>query len=121
MKDLKKADIDEVKSLGKPPAGVVLTMHATCVMFGIKGVKDKDADGKKFDNYFAAAKVRCPTQSRKLNARESRTAAIAGPGRELDEKRSPLRAASSAQTHWCSCRRLVSDVGLTPDTARTPS
>ena len=57
LKDLKKADIDEVKSLGKPPAGVVLTMHATCVMFGIKGIKDKDGDGKKFDNYFKAAQT----------------------------------------------------------------
>jgi dynein heavy chain, axonemal len=49
LKDLKKADIDEVKSLGKPPYGVKLTMQATCIMFDVKPdkVSDPDAPGKK--------------------------------------------------------------------------
>jgi Microtubule-binding stalk of dynein motor len=49
LKDLKKADIDEVKSLGKPPYGVKLTMQATCIMFDVKPdkVADPDAPGKK--------------------------------------------------------------------------
>ena len=56
---LKKADIDEVKSLGKPPAGVVLTAHAACIMFEVKGTKIKDPDnptGPKIDDYWKPAK-----------------------------------------------------------------
>lgn len=39
----------KVKSLGKPPYGVKLTMEATCIMFGIKPDKMNDPDhpGKK--------------------------------------------------------------------------
>jgi dynein heavy chain, axonemal len=49
LKDLKKADIDEVKSLGKPPAGVLLTIEATCIMFNVKPdkVNDPTVQGKK--------------------------------------------------------------------------
>ena len=56
---LKKADIDEVKSLGKPPGGVVLTAHAACIMFEVKGTKIKDPDnptGPKIDDYWKPAK-----------------------------------------------------------------
>ena len=31
---LKKADIDEIKNLGKPPKGVLLTAEATCYVWG---------------------------------------------------------------------------------------
>lgn len=39
----------QVKSLGKPPYGVKLTMEATCIMFGIKPdkINDPDNPGKK--------------------------------------------------------------------------
>ena len=36
LKDLKRADIDEVKSLGRPPINVVRTLTALCIMFDIK-------------------------------------------------------------------------------------
>ncbi len=38
LNKLKKGDIDEVRAMKKPPAGVKLTIHATCVMFNIKPV-----------------------------------------------------------------------------------
>ena len=37
---LSKSDIDEVKSLGKPPGGVRTVISATCVMFEIKPKKE---------------------------------------------------------------------------------
>lgn len=54
LKDLKKADIDEVKSLGKPPVNVVRTLTACCIMFDIKPdmVNDPDNPGKKIKDYF---------------------------------------------------------------------
>ena len=57
LKDLKKGDIDEVKVMGKPPAGVRLCMEAICIMFEIKPEKvaDPDTPGKKIDDYFKAA------------------------------------------------------------------
>ena len=57
LKDLKKADIDEVKVMGKPPAGVRLCMEAVCIMFEVKPEKvaDPDTPGKKIDDYFKAA------------------------------------------------------------------
>jgi dynein heavy chain, axonemal len=57
LKDLKKADIDEVKGMGRPPAGVKLTMEAICTMFDIKAekVNDPDNPGKKIMDYFKAA------------------------------------------------------------------
>ena len=41
--------ICQVRSLGKPPYGVKLTMEATCIMFGIKPdkINDPDNPGKK--------------------------------------------------------------------------
>lgn len=58
LKDLKKADIDEVKSLGRPPVNVVKTLTACCIMFDIKPnvVNDPDNPGKKIKDYFTAAK-----------------------------------------------------------------
>ena len=57
---LKKADIDEVKSLGKPPHGVILTSEACCIMFEIKPDKIKDPEGgtKKVNDYWTPAKTK---------------------------------------------------------------
>ena len=57
LDSLKKSDIDEVKSLGKPPAGVRLTMEVCCGFFEIKADMVKDPDsGKKVPDYFGTAK-----------------------------------------------------------------
>ena len=57
LKDLKRADIDEVKSLGRPPINVVRTLTALCIMFDIKPdlVHDPENPGKKMKDYFKAA------------------------------------------------------------------
>eukprot|EP00329_Picozoa_sp_Boothbay-MS584-11_P000996 19247_6 len=56
---LKKSDIDEVKNMGKPPAGVRLTMAAVCTMKGIKPkmVDDPEKMGKKMPDFWIPAKV----------------------------------------------------------------
>lgn len=58
LNDLKKADIDEVKSLRTPPSGVVLTIKVCCLMFDVKPVKKNDPNtpGKKIDDYWEAGK-----------------------------------------------------------------
>ena len=58
LNDLKKADIDEVKSLRTPPSGVVLTIQVVCLMFQVKPVKANDPNnpGKKIDDYWDAGK-----------------------------------------------------------------
>ena len=68
LKELKKSDIDEVKALGKPPAGVKLTMEAVCIMFGIKGEKINDPDnpGKKIVDFFGVAKRTVLSNANKL-------------------------------------------------------
>lgn len=58
LEELKKADIDELKAMGKPPSGVVLTMQICCLMFpDVKIIKkaDPNAPGKKFDDYWESA------------------------------------------------------------------
>lgn len=56
LNDLKKADIDELKSLKTPPAGVVLTMKVVCYMFDTKPVKKNDPNkpGVKIDDFWEA-------------------------------------------------------------------
>ena len=56
LNDLKKADIDEVKSLKTPPGGVVLTIKVCCLMFEVKPIKKNDPNtpGKKIDDYWEA-------------------------------------------------------------------
>ncbi|CAM9198604.1 unnamed protein product, partial [Discosporangium mesarthrocarpum] len=68
LKDLKKSDIDEVKSMGKPPYGVKLTMEATCIMFSIKPDKiaDPDNPGKKVNDWFGAAKKSLLSNANKM-------------------------------------------------------
>ena len=58
LSELKKEHIDEVKSMGKPPAGVVLTMEATCILFKIapKKINDPDKVGQKINDYMGPAK-----------------------------------------------------------------
>ena len=57
LNSLKKSDIDEVRTMGKPPAGVKLTMEACCIMFSVKPEMEKDPanPGKKIMNYFKSA------------------------------------------------------------------
>ncbi|KAG5177491.1 dynein heavy chain and region D6 of dynein motor-domain-containing protein [Tribonema minus] len=57
LNDLKKSDIDELKSLKSPPNGVRLAMEVCCILFDIKPVKVKDPEtGKKVDDYWDSAK-----------------------------------------------------------------
>eukprot|EP00928_Gymnodinium_smaydae_P008329 TRINITY_DN13035_c1_g3_i1.p1 TRINITY_DN13035_c1_g3~~TRINITY_DN13035_c1_g3_i1.p1 ORF type:complete len:2552 (-),score=764.33 TRINITY_DN13035_c1_g3_i1:28-7683(-) len=57
LKALKLASIQEIKALGKPPAGVRLTLEAICIMFQVKPIKKADPDnpGKKFDDFWEAS------------------------------------------------------------------
>jgi dynein heavy chain len=59
LNDLKKADIDEVKSLRTPPGGVVLTIKVCCLMFEVKPIKKNDPanPGKKIEDYWEAGKT----------------------------------------------------------------
>ncbi|TPX60044.1 hypothetical protein PhCBS80983_g02063 [Powellomyces hirtus] len=52
---LKKSDIDLLKSMKSPPAGVKFVMEAVCVMKDVKPVKVADASGKKEESYWAPA------------------------------------------------------------------
>merc|ERR1719169_103941 len=57
LSKLSKGDIGEVKAMKTPPAGVVLTAQALCLMFGVKPVKVASPDGKgKVDDYWEPAK-----------------------------------------------------------------
>jgi hypothetical protein len=52
-----QADVDEVKNMKAPPAGVKLTMEAVCVMKEIPPVKVAAPDGKgKVDDFWDPAK-----------------------------------------------------------------
>ena len=56
LNDLKKSDIDEIKSLKTPPGGVVLTIKVCCLMFEVKPIKKNDPNtpGKKIEDYWEA-------------------------------------------------------------------
>eukprot|EP00055_Hartaetosiga_balthica_P017752 m.122337 g.122337 ORF g.122337 m.122337 type:complete len:4010 (-) comp9395_c0_seq2:1066-13095(-) len=56
LNTLKKADIDVVKSMKAPPAGVKLVMEAVCVMKGIKPEKITDPTGQKVTDYWGPSK-----------------------------------------------------------------
>jgi dynein heavy chain len=68
LKDLKKADIDEVKSLGRPPVNVVRTLTALCIMFDVKPdiINDPENPGKKMKDYFKPAGKYLLTDGKKL-------------------------------------------------------
>ena len=57
LKELKKAHIDEVKALKKPPGGVRLTLEVACVFFEVAPVKKPDPDdpSKKILDYVEPA------------------------------------------------------------------
>ena len=42
LKELKRSDIDEIKSMKFPPAGVKLTMEVTCIVLKVKPERKKD-------------------------------------------------------------------------------
>ena len=46
LSTLKKSDVDEVKAMKSPPAGVKLTMEAVCIMKEVPPVKVAAPDGK---------------------------------------------------------------------------
>lgn len=66
LNDLKKSDIDEVKSLKTPPSGVVLTIKVCCLMFDVKPVKKNDPNnpGKKIDDYWEAGQKQLLTDAK---------------------------------------------------------
>ena len=66
LNDLKKSDIDEVKSLRTPPSGVVLTIKVCCLMFEVKPTKINDPNnpGKKIDDYWEAGKKNLLTDAK---------------------------------------------------------
>ena len=45
LNTLKSSDITEVKAMKTPPGGVVMTMHAICIMMKVKPDKIKDPAG----------------------------------------------------------------------------
>jgi dynein heavy chain, axonemal len=66
LNDLKKSDIDEVKNFKTPPGGVVLTIHAVCIMFQVKPIKKNDPNqpGKKIDDFWEAGKKELLTDAK---------------------------------------------------------
>ncbi len=58
LNTLKSSDITEVKAMKTPPGGVVMTMHAICVMMKVKPDKIKDPEGgnKKVDDFWGPSK-----------------------------------------------------------------
>ena len=60
LKSIQKKDIDEMKKLGKAPAGCELVMRAITIMFGVKTKKIADpnsAKGGKMDDHWGTAKI----------------------------------------------------------------
>ena len=71
LEKLSKSDIDEVKNLQKPPAGVLLSVEAVSIMFGLKPVKIKDPEnsmGPKINDYFSVGKKELFMNAKKLLA-----------------------------------------------------
>ena len=57
LSKLSKGDVGEVRAMKTPPAGVILTAQAMCIMFETKPIKVAAPDGKgKVDDYWEAAK-----------------------------------------------------------------
>jgi len=57
LNTLSKADLTEVKNMGKPPGGVVLVSKALCFCFQVKPKKVPAPDGRsKMDDYWEPAK-----------------------------------------------------------------
>ena len=50
LKELKKAHIDEVKALKKPPGGVRLTLEVACVFFEVRRAASKSTQNRHRDH-----------------------------------------------------------------------
>ncbi|CDJ34396.1 uncharacterized protein EMH_0001030 [Eimeria mitis] len=68
VKKLKSDHIREVKALSKPPSGVILTMEAVCIMFGVPPVKKPDPTrpGLKIEDYWESAQHKLLKDPKKL-------------------------------------------------------
>ncbi|CDI85223.1 hypothetical protein EPH_0053350 [Eimeria praecox] len=68
VKKLKSDHIREVKALSKPPSGVILTMEAVCIMFGVPPVKKPDPSrpGVKIEDYWESAQHKLLKDPKKL-------------------------------------------------------
>jgi dynein heavy chain, axonemal len=68
LKELKKADIDEVKSFTRPSPNVIRTLEACCIMFKVSPelVNDPDNPTVKIKDYFKAAKNHLLSNAAKL-------------------------------------------------------
>ncbi|KAL8439659.1 hypothetical protein Efla_004567 [Eimeria flavescens] len=68
VKKLKSDHIREVKALTKPPSGVVLTMEAVCIMFGVPPTKKPDPSkaGCKIEDYWESAQHKLLKDPKKL-------------------------------------------------------
>ncbi|XP_076448252.1 dynein axonemal heavy chain 3-like [Babylonia areolata] len=53
---LKQNDISNVKVMTNPPAGVKMVMESVCILKGIKPENKVGPDGKRFEDYWGAAK-----------------------------------------------------------------
>ena len=56
LNTLSKNDITEVKSMKTPPAGVLITMEAVCLMMSVKPARSRDDKGKVQYDYWEPAK-----------------------------------------------------------------
>jgi dynein heavy chain len=71
LEKLSKSDIDEVKNLQRPPGGVLLSVEAVSIMFGLKPAKIKDPEnsmGPKINDYFSVGKKELFMNAKKLLA-----------------------------------------------------
>ncbi|KYK63964.1 putative dynein heavy chain 2 [Toxoplasma gondii TgCatPRC2] len=68
LQKLKAEHVREVKALTKPPAGVLLTMEAVCIMFQVQPVKKNDPGrpGGKIDDYWESAQHKLLKDPKKL-------------------------------------------------------
>ncbi|KAL8435730.1 hypothetical protein ACSSS7_002267 [Eimeria intestinalis] len=68
VKKLKSDHIREVKALTKPPSGVILTMEAVCIMFGVPPVRKPDPSkpGSKIEDYWESAQHKLLKDPKKL-------------------------------------------------------
>ena len=116
---LKKADIDEVKSMGKPPAGVKLTLEAVCVMKDVKpekvkdptdrarrstttGARQEDADGRQAFVERSRRTTRTTSRPRSSRRSASSTCRTRTSAREVAKASTAARACASGCAPWRS-------------------
>lgn len=59
IRELQLTDLQEVKSLNKPPAGVSLTMEVLCIMLGVAPCRKRDGNRVFADYWDASRKLLC--------------------------------------------------------------